>query len=124
MDASRRRLRLPRSRRLQRTHEFQRTRSKGRRLAKGCLILNWRQREDIAASRLGVITSRAIGGAVSRARARRLLREAFRHLQHSIQPPCDIVLVARRSINELQAPQVRQHVHRALSVAGILSRPA
>jgi ribonuclease P protein component len=47
---------------------------------------------------LGVITSRRIGGAVVRNRARRLLRESFRLHQHDLAAPVDLVLVARPSI--------------------------
>jgi ribonuclease P protein component len=45
-----------------------------------------------------VVTSRKIGNAVARSRARRLMREVFRLHQHDIQQKADIVLVARQSI--------------------------
>jgi ribonuclease P protein component len=45
-----------------------------------------------------VITSRRVGEAVVRTRARRLLREAFRIHQPRLVRPVDIVLVARPSI--------------------------
>ena len=64
----------------------------------GCLIANWLALPPGAASRLGVITGRKIGNAVVRARARRLLREAFRLHQHDLAQPLDLVLVARPSI--------------------------
>lgn len=48
--------------------------------------------------RLGVITAKKLGNAVVRARARRLLREAFRLHQHDLSQPVDLVLVAQRTI--------------------------
>src|SRR5688500_14163313 len=77
MNAPARSLRLPREGRITRGRDFQRARTAGRRLAVGCLVLNWVDVSGTTA-RLGVITSRKIGGAVVRTRARRLLREAYR----------------------------------------------
>ena len=63
------------------------------------MILNWRAAgEEQGISRLGVVTSRKIGNAVVRSRARRLLREVFRRHQHEFAQPLDIVMVARQSI--------------------------
>jgi ribonuclease P protein component len=99
MSAPSRSLRLPRERRITRGRDFQRARAEGRRLAVGCLVLNWVNASS-EQTRVGVITSRKIGGAVVRTRARRLLREAFRLNQHRIGSPVDLVLVARQSIVE------------------------
>jgi ribonuclease P protein component len=90
-------LRLRREQRIQQTRDFQRTKLSGHRLAVGCLALNWMAVSETG-SRLGVITSKRIGSAVVRTRARRLLREAFRLHQHEIARPADMVLVARLSI--------------------------
>ena len=89
-----------REKRLQQSAEFARIKSEGRRLAKGSLLANWieaggRQGQPL---RLGVVTSKTIGGAVQRARARRLIREAFRLNQRKLKQPLTLVLVARQSI--------------------------
>ena len=73
-------------------------RQQGERLVNGCLIANWKQMPGNTISRLGVITSGKIGGAVVRNRARRLLRESFRLHQHELAQTVDLVLVARPSI--------------------------
>ena len=92
------RLRFNRAARLKQGRDFARLRQAGERLANGCLIANWQRLPGNAASRLGVITSRKLGGAVVRTRARRLLRESFRLHQHDLAEPVDLVLVARASI--------------------------
>lgn len=98
MNAAPKRLRLARDSRLARNSDFARIRQKGERLALGCLIANWSALPEGAKPRVGIITSRKIGGAVERSRARRLLRESFRRHQHELAKPVDLVLVARNSI--------------------------
>ena len=50
---------------------------------------------DLGHPRLGLSTSRKVGNAVRRNRIRRLLREAFRHLQHDLPAGYDLILVVR-----------------------------
>lgn len=106
--------------RIQQPGEFRRTREVGQRLVRGCVILNWQAKPEATHSRLGVVTSRKLGGSVVRSRARRQLREAFRHLQHRIQPPCDVVMVARQSVNRMGGLEIRRQVQRAMLAARIL----
>jgi len=84
--------------RIKQGRDFVRIRERGQRLALGCLVANWQPQPEGPVSRLGVITSRKIGGAVVRNRARRLMREAFRLHQHDLAGTVDLVLVARPSI--------------------------
>ena len=91
-------LRLPSTMRLKLGRDFTGVRERGQRVAAGCLIANWQLLPGAAASRLGVITSRKLGPAVVRSRARRLLRETFRLHQHDLRQPVMMVLVARASI--------------------------
>ena len=92
------RLRFGRDTRLEQGRDFARVRQQGQRLVIGCLIANWRPLAAECGSRLGVVTSRKVGSAVARNRARRLLREAFRLHQHELAQPLELVLVARPSI--------------------------
>jgi ribonuclease P protein component len=93
-----RRFGLPRRARIARGGEFVRLKETGRRAPWGCMMANWLPAAAGSASRLGVIVSRRLGGAVARNRARRLLKESFRLHQHELAQPLDLVLVARNSI--------------------------
>lgn len=116
-------LRLTGAMRLQSSREFTRTRSEGRRLTMGCLIANWRSLPAGEISRLGVITSRRIGSAVVRSRARRLLRETFRLHQLELRQPVDLVLVARPSIVGKSRPEVDRDFLAVLRQGSLLREP-
>jgi ribonuclease P protein component len=114
------RLRLGRAARLTQSRDFARVRQQGERLAQGCLIANWHKLPEGAPAKLGVVTSRKIGGAVARNRARRLLRESFRRHRHEFAQPCELVLVARNSIAGKGFAEVEKDFLAALKRAGVL----
>ncbi len=86
----------------------------------GCLIANWNRLPEGSAPRLGVVTSKKIGGAPARSRARRLLRESFRLHQHELARPVDLVLVARNSIAGKSFAAVEKDFLAALRRASLL----
>lgn len=114
------RLSLGRDRRIRCSREFARLRQAGRRLAHGCLVANWTPRPAELPSRLGVITSRKVGNAVARSRARRLLRESFRRHQGDLALSVDMVLVARPSIAGKSFIAVEREFLSAIRKAGLL----
>ncbi len=118
------RLTLGASQRLKQTREFTRLKAGGRRLARGCLLLNWGEQAPAGRSRLGVVASKHIGNAVVRARSKRLLKEAFRLHQHQLRVPADVVLVARNSIAGISFAEVDRDFLNALQAAGLLRLPA
>jgi len=89
---------LKRNQRVKSGRDFARIKNRGRRMTRGCLIANWMELPSGSPPRVGVITTRKLGNAVVRSRARRLLREVFRLHQRELREPVDLVLVARSSI--------------------------
>jgi ribonuclease P protein component len=114
------RLRLGRPSRLTQSRDFARVRQQGERLVLGCLIANWNKLPDGSAPKLGVVTSKKIGGAPERSRARRLLRESFRLHQHEFAQPVELVLVARNSIAGKKFAAVEKDFLAALRRASLL----
>ncbi len=74
--------------------QFQAVRQKGKSWAPPLLILG-AARNDQGITRCGFTTAKQINRAVTRNRARRLLREALRRLHPNIQTGWDLVFVAR-----------------------------
>jgi len=109
--------------RLRRSADFARIKTRGSRLVKGCLIANWMEMPDAPESRLGVITSRKVGGSVIRSRARRLLREVFRLNRSRLRCSIDLVLIARRSIADMKYAEVEADFLNVLQRAQLL-KPA
>lgn len=102
------RLRLTRGMRLRTKSDFDHVRNEGERRVRGTMIVNWKVLSSGPAVRLGVITSRKLGPAAIRSRARRLLREVVRLHQHDFQQPLELVLIARSSILGKQRGEVER----------------
>ncbi|MDP3072724.1 MAG: ribonuclease P protein component [Opitutaceae bacterium] len=86
---------------LRRPAEIRAVREQGRRVDARAFALWWKAREsaplaDPATARVCVIAStKSVGRAVRRNRAKRRLRELFRQHQQSVPARCDLVIVAR-----------------------------
>lgn len=111
------RLGFPRSSRMKLPGEFARAKAQGQRWVCGCLIANVLPRPEGLASRVGIVTSKKIGNAVARSRARRLLRESFRLHQRELARTVDLVLVARPSIAGRSFAEVEKDFLRVLHQA-------
>ena len=104
MSTSRPSLRFRAEQHVRRQTDIRSVREKGRRVDCGAFTVWWKQREHgaetINVPRVCVIaSSKAVGPAVRRNRARRRLREVFRNQQHHAHPGCDLLLIARDTTN-------------------------
>lgn len=75
-------------------------------------MVNWVDVDEAPVSRVGIITTKRLGNAVTRNRARRLIREAFRHIQGEFVRTVELVIVARPSIVRAQTGQVARDLRR------------
>ena len=65
---------------------------------------------DAATTRIGVTTTKRIGGAVKRNRIRRLVKEAFRRQWMTLPPRTEIVIVAKKRAVDLDNAAVYQEL--------------
>lgn len=93
-------------------------RRKGRSYAEGLVVVYVLPSED--RTRVGFVSSRSVGGAVARNRARRLLREAWRGLAPRIRGNYRLVAVARVGIRGAKMQDVMSDMERALGAAGVI----
>lgn len=104
--------------RLRRQSDFAQVRTQGRRFDGGAFTL-WTAPRAAAATepgrvlpagpRVGVVASRAaVGNAVQRNRAKRRLREAFRHHQALVPAGHDLLIVARAALNRLEYAEIER----------------
>lgn len=83
--------------RLTRSDDFKRVRQMGKSFAHPLVVLVT-QSNQAKNLRVGITAGKAIGNAVQRNRAKRLLREAMRSLIPNIASDTDLILVARTKL--------------------------
>ena len=70
--------------------------------------------------RVGITTSKKVGNAVQRNRARRVIREAYRGLVPAVQGGWDLVFVARSRTLHMKSTEVRRVMEAHLKKTGVL----
>lgn len=110
---------MERKNRLNNTLDIQKVRRHGKSVAHPLFVLIYYREKSAENSPVGVIASKAVGGAVERNRAKRVLRSAADELHESIQPGCMILLIARQAILEHDTPEITKILAEQLKKAGI-----
>lgn len=113
--------RMERRIRLRRGAEFGQVRKEGCSWSHSLLVIVARPNGGTL-TRIGVAASHRVGKSTERNRAKRLLREAARHLHPRLQPGWDLVLIARPQILQVKEPQVRQAMEMLIRQAGLVAQ--
>jgi ribonuclease P protein component len=113
-------LTLPKSARLSRRDEFAAVREKGRAWHGKLMVLGGWISPVAHPARVGVITSRKVGGAVERNRVRRRLREIFRLHRPALPAGLWMVIVPRRAAVPVTTAALREEWRALAARAGYL----
>ena len=112
---------LGRKQRLTHSRLFSETFSQNRKWVGPNMVL-WLRTGEEASLRLGVVTSKKVHlRANKRNRARRRLREAYRHLRPCFSGDYDVILVGRRGILDADWKDILRELLRLASKAGLVS---
>lgn len=99
---------------LNQNHEFRRIYQKGKSRVHP-LLVTYALRNRAGVARMGVVSSKKIGNAVLRNRARRVIRAAFRECGIQIPLGWDIIFVCRTKTAYTKSTQVAPVMKRQLS---------
>lgn len=94
-------------RRVRRRADFLRVQASKTRVVTSHFVLLVDARDDRGPARLGVVVTRKVGGAVQRARVKRICREAFRTTPELLPAGIDLVVIARPGAPGLSSQEVR-----------------
>ena len=72
-------------------------------------------------NRISFLASKKVGNSVQRNRARRLMKESFRHICNNIKVGFDIIIIARNSINGRKYEEVDRSIKSAVKKAKLIN---
>ena len=118
------RFRFPAARRLKMSRDFARVRAEGRTLRGGLLMVGVLPVMDETHFRVGLVTSKRVGGAVVRNRIRRRLREIARRHQHALRSGLWLVVIARPAAAGASLAALEEEWLRLAIRAGVMRAPS
>ena len=86
-------------------------------------LITYVRKNRLGITRVGITTSKKIGGAVQRSRSRRVIRKAYRQNMPQVRDGLDIVFVARGRTAACKSTQVAEVMRGQLQALGAI-RPA
>jgi len=111
---------FPKSERLQYGWQFRQVLESGR-CCRGRLLVVYSLRAAQEPRRVGIVSSRRVGNAVARNRARRLLREAYRLHKHQLLDHTQLVMIARAAIAKSKFREVEAEMLALWRAADVLA---
>ena len=100
--------------------DFRRVYGRGRSCTRPALVV-YCLKNRAGICRIGITTSKKLGGAVERNRCRRVIKEAYRRLQPLCSGGWDIVFVARCKTLRCKSTEVQKAMQSQLTKLGVIA---
>ena len=104
---------------LRKQRDFSRVYKKGSSRGSRYVVILYKE-NGLGYTRTAFVASKKVGNAVTRNRARRLMKEAYRTLETGIAKGYDIIFVARNTITGCTEPEVEKVMRAALRGCGLI----
>jgi len=98
--------------------DFDKLKKYGKSAGSRFVVLIYRK-NNLDYTRRAFLASKKVGNAVTRNRARRLMKEAFRQMESTVPAGYDLLFIARNTIVDSKCADVKKSIEAAISRSGI-----
>ena len=106
---------------LRRKEDFSAIYKKGKSIGERYIVLFYKK-NGLSYNRIAFLASKKVGNSVERNRARRLMKESYRFIKDDIKTGYDLIFIARNTINERKANEVKKSMYGALIKSKLIDR--
>ena len=106
---------------LRKKSDFDSMYNRGKSVGDRYLVLFYRK-NNLPYNRTGFLASKKVGNSVQRNRARRLMKESYRHLEKSLPMGYDFIIIARNTISGKKCMEVERSLMSAFRRTGVIKK--
>ncbi len=106
---------------LRRDSDFSSIYKKGKSVGDRFVVV-FSKKNNLPYNRTAFLASKKVGNAVTRNRARRLMKESYRSISDRLAVGYDIIFIARKTITNSKCADVKKSIEAAAKRAGILKK--
>ena len=106
---------------LRKKSDFDSIYNRGKSVGDRYLVLFYRK-NNLPYNRTGFLASKKVGNSVQRNRARRLMKESYRHIEKGLPTGYDFIIIARNTISGKKCMEVERSLMSAFKRTGVIKK--